>query len=563
VHTRAFLCFVWGLVLLRGVPVLEAGEPVHARHGMVVTVEPHATGVGLSVLQHGGNAIDAAVAVGFTLAVTHPSAGNLGGGGFMLIRLADGRTTFIDFRERAPARANRNMYLDATDRPTKDSDIGYRASGVPGTPRGLELAQREYGVKGWPELIQPAWQLASEGFVLSYGLAEQLKSKSNRDRLSQFADSKRIFLREGHCYEPGELFKQPELARTLKRLMKSGAKDFYEGETARLVAADMQVHGGLITLEDLRDYKAMERTPLTGSYRGYAIITAPPPSSGGIGILQILGMLELTGFEQAGAGSALATHYMAEAMRRYFADRSRYLGDPDFVSVPTSFLLDSKYIAGRRQTINPESATPSTAISPGSPSLHERLHTTHYSVVDAEGNAVSVTYTLNGNFGSGVTATGTGVLLNNEMDDFSAKPGAPNGDQMAYQGDANAIQARKTPLSSMSPTIVLRDGRLYAVLGSPGGPTIINTVIEVLVNLVDFKMNIADAVACPRFHHQWMPDRLQVERGFSPDTIERLKGRGHKVEVSSPQGEVAAIVVNAGWLEGAADPRTEGTANGY
>jgi len=325
----------------------------------------------------------------------------------------------------------------------------------------------------------------------------------------------------------------------------------------------MKANGGLITLEDLKEYRVIEREPLRGSYRGCTIITAPPPSSGGVGILQILGLLETTGFEKAGAGSALATHYMAEAMRRYFADRSRDLGDPDFFHVPVSSLLDPKYIATRRQTIDPERATSSAKISPGATVPSESPQTTHYSIVDAAGNAVSVTYTLNGSYGSGVTAAGTGVLLNNEMDDFSSKPGAQNQGELAYAGEANAIQPRKTPLSSMTPTIVVRDGKLYAVLGSPGGPTIINTVLEVLVNLIDFKMNVADAIDRPRFHHQWMPDRLQVERGFSPDTIERLKSRGHKVEVISHQGQVAAVVVKDGWLEGTADPRTEGTARGY
>ncbi len=540
---------------------LPAQEPVRARHAMVVTVEPNATEVGVQVLESGGNAVDAAVAVGFALAVTHPSAGNLGGGGFMLVRLANGQASFIDFRERAPSKAERDMYLGKDGKPTRDSDTGYRASGVPGTPRGLELAQRKYGVKTWTQVVQPAWRLASKGFILSYGLAHGLKL--NQERLNRFADSKRIFLRNGQLYEPGEVFRQPELARTLKRLMKMGARDFYEGQTAHLIAVDMHANGGLITLEDLRQYKALEREPLTGSYHGYSIITAPPPSSGGLGILQILGMLESTGFEKAGAGSALATHYMAEAMRRYFADRSRYLGDPDFVAVPSSSLLDPNYLRERRNTIDPEHATASSLISPGLPDVHESQNTTHYSVVDALGNGVSVTYTLNGSYGSGVTAAGTGVLLNNEMDDFSAKPGAPNQGQMSYAGEANSIQPRKTPLSSMAPTIVIKDGNLYAVLGSPGGPTIINTVLEVIVDLVDFKMNVAEAVAWPRFHHQWMPDRLQVERGFSPDTIERLKARGHSVELISHQGEVAAILVNHGWLEGAADPRTEGTAKGY
>jgi len=481
----------------------------------------------------------------------------------MLIRFADGRTMFIDFRERAPAQAGRDMYLDAEERPTKDSDLGYRASGVPGTVRGFELAQRKYGVKSWRELVQPAWRLAAKGFPVSYGLARSLSAKSNRERLDQFPDSRRIFLRNGQFYEPGELFKQPELARTLKRLMKHGARDFYEGETAGLIAADMQANGGLITMEDLKSYKAIERRPLTGSYCGCTIITAPPPSSGGIGVLQILGMIEPTGFEKTGAGSALATHYMAEAMRRYFADRSRYLGDPDFYPVPVSALLDPKYIASRRRTIDPEHATPSTEISPAALLPSESQQTTHYSVVDDKGNAVSVTYTLNGSYGSGVTAAGTGILLNNEMDDFSAKAGSPNQGQLAYAGEANAIQPGKTPLSSMTPTIVVRDGKLYAVLGSPGGPTIINTVVEVLVNLIDFKMNVADAVDQPRFHHQWMPDQLEVERGFSPDTIDRLKALGHRVKIVPHQGQVAAIVVKDGWLEGAVDPRTEGTAKGY
>ncbi|HEY5913759.1 MAG TPA: gamma-glutamyltransferase [Verrucomicrobiae bacterium] len=559
--TRRVFGAIAALWISTGFAPLTAHEPVRARQAMVVTVEPHATDVGVATLQSGGNAVDAAVAVGLALAVTHPSAGNLGGGGFMLIRLADGRTTFIDFRERAPGGAHRDMYLDTEGRPTKDSDVGYRASGVPGTPRGLEFAHRKYGGKPWAQLVKPAVQLASKGFPLSYSLARGLKA--NQDRLSLPSDSRRIFLRNGRLYEPGEILKQPELARTLRRLMKSGAKDFYEGETARLIAADMQAHGGLITLDDLRAYKVVERHPLTGTYRGYSIITAPPPSSGGVGILQMLGMLEPTDFEKAGAGSARTTHYLAEAMRRFFADRSRYLGDPDFYNVPTALLLDPKYIADRRQTIDPEKASPSTAISAGTLASHESRQTTHYSIVDAAGNAVAVTYTLNGGYGSGVTAAGTGVLLNNEMDDFSLKLGAPNLGQMAYESDANAISPRKTPLSSMTPTIVLRDGRLFAVLGTPGGPTIINTVLEVLVNLIDFKMNVTDAVDSPRFHHQWMPDQLEVERGFSPDTIERLKARGHNVKIMPRQGEVAAIVAASGWLEGAADPRTEGTARGY
>jgi gamma-glutamyltranspeptidase/glutathione hydrolase len=455
------------------------------------------------------------------------------------------------------------MYLDSHGQPTKDSDIGYRASGVPGTVRGLELAHRKYGRSAWGELLQPAVKLASKGFVISVGLAEQFKASQNR--LGAFVDSRRIFLRHGRLYRTGEILKQPELAVTLRRLLKDGANDFYEGTIAHLIAADMQAHGGMVSLEDLKNYRPIERSPLVGLYRGYTILTAPPPSSGGIGILQMLGMLESTGFEKAGAGSPVAIHYMTEAMRRFFADRSRYLGDPEFSSVPVSSLLDPKYIAMRRKSMAPGQATPGDEISPGTfmPAIYESSQTTHYSIVDQDGNAVAVTYTLNGNFGSGVTAKGTGILLNNEMDDFSAKPGSPNTGQMSYQGDANLIQPHKTPLSSMSPTIVLRDGRLFAVLGSPGGPTIINTVLEVLVNLIDFHMNIAQAVDAPRFHHQWMPDSLQVEPGFSPDTIERLKGFGHKIEQISRQGEVAAIVSEGGSLQGAADPRTEGKAVGY
>ena len=539
-----------------------ARQPVRARHGMVATREAHATDIGVAVLESGGNAIDAAVAVGFALAVTHPSAGNLGGGGFLLARFADGRTVFLDFRERAPAKASHDMYLGPDGKVTKDSVLGYRASGVPGTVRGLEMAHRKYGRKKWAELVDPAVQLADGGFPVSYGQARSLRSKDTNERLSQFPESKRIFLHDGRYYEAGDRLVQPELGRVLARIRDRGAKDFYEGETAQLLAADMKEHGGLITLDDLKNYRAIERQPLTGSYRGYAIVTAPPPSSGGVGILQMLGVLEGSGYEKSGFGSAATVHYMAETMRRYFADRSEYMGDPDFYHVPAAGLLSPRYIAGLRSTIDPEHATASASIHPGKPETHESSETTHYSIVDAEGNAVAVTYTLNNSYGSAVTATKLGFLLNNEMDDFAAKPGEPNLFDLV-QGEANAIQARKTPLSSMTPTIVLRDGKLYLVVGSPGGPTIINTVLGVLVNVIDFGMNVADAVDAPRLHHQWMPDVLRVERGFSPDTVALLKARGHTIEFENAQGEVAAILAHDGWLEGSADPRTEGTAKGY
>jgi gamma-glutamyltranspeptidase/glutathione hydrolase len=539
---------------------LSAAQPVRGRHGMVVTRETHATHVGLQVLESGGNAVDAAVAVGFALAVTHPSAGNIGGGGFMLVRMADGRTAFIDFRERAPGAAFRNMYLDATGKETDGSIVGYRASGVPGTVRGLEYASRKFGSKPWAELVHPAEELAAKGFPVSYEQARYFRESAGR--LGAFPESKRIFLRDGKFYEAGEIFAQPELARTLERIEKRGAADFYEGETARLLVRDMEEHGGLISAADLRDYKAIERKPLAGHYRGYEILTSPPPSSGGVGILEMLGILEGTGYEKGGAGSAEVVHYMAEAMRRYFADRAVHFGDPDFFHVPTSRLLAPDYIGRLRASIDPERATPSSQVHAGDFEAHESNETTHYSIADGQGNIALVTYTLNGGYGSKVTATGLGFLLNNEMDDFAAKPGSPNMFGLV-QGEANAIQPHKTPLSSMTPTLVLKDGKPFLGLGSPGGPTIINTVLETMVNVMDFHMNVQDAVNWPRFHHQWMPDTLRMEPGYSPDTIALLEKRGYTVKMLNSQGECAAILFADGWLEGAADPRTEGTAEGY
>jgi gamma-glutamyltranspeptidase/glutathione hydrolase len=537
-----------------------SAQPVRAKNGMVVSVEPHATEVGVRILQAGGNAVDAAVAVGLALAVTHPSAGNLGGGGFMLVRLADGRTAFLDFRERAPAAASRNMYLDANGKATGDSTVGYRASGVPGTVRGLELASQKFGKLPWAQLVRPAADLASKGYALSYGEANSLRGGGRG--MERFPESKRIFLRDGAYYEPGETLIQADLGRTLDRIARLGAKDFYEGETARLLAADMQEHGGLITPADLKNYKAIERQPLTGKYRGYDIITAPPPSSGGVGILQMLGVLEGTDFAKAGAGSATAVHYITETMRHFFADRSEHLGDPDFVKVPLTALLDPKYILKIRGSIDPEKATPSSQVHAAVFSGRESNETTHYSVADGQGNVVAVTYTLNGGYGSKVTATGLGFLLNNEMDDFAPKPGEANMYGL-IQGEFNAIQPGKTPLSSMVPTILMRDGKPFAVLGSPGGPTIINTVLEVAINMIDWNMNVQDAVNWPRFHHQWLPDELRMENGYSPDTIDLLTKRGYTVRRVGAQGECAAIRFNNGWLEGAADPRSAGTAGGY
>jgi gamma-glutamyltranspeptidase/glutathione hydrolase len=547
------------LLMAAAVPVWAA-HPVRAKHGMVVTVEPHATEVGVKVLESGGNAVDAAVAVGFALAVTHPGAGNLGGGGFMLLRMADGRTTFIDFRERAPLAATRDMYVDASGKATRESMIGYRASGVPGTVRGMEYAWQKFGSKNWNELVAPAAELASKGYAITDAEATSMQSAARG--LSAYPDSNRIFLRGGKYYEMDETFVQADLGRVLDRIARQGAKDFYEGETATILANDQKEHGGLITLEDLKQYKAIERKPLTGQYRGYDIVTAPPPSSGGVGILQMLGVLEGTDFAKAGAGSAKAVHYMTEAMRRFFADRSQNLGDPDFVKVPIVAMLNPDYILRIRAAIDPEKATPSSQVKGTVFTGHESEQTTHYTVADDKGNVVAVTYTLNDQFGNKITASGLGFLLNNEMGDFASQPGIADASGRIL-GEADAIAPRKTPLSSMTPTILLKDGKPFLALGSPGSQTIINTVLETIVNVIDWKMNVQEAVNWPRFHHAWMPDVLSMEPGYSPDTIALLQQWGYNVRVGQRQGDCDAILFSQGWLEGAADPRTGGLAKGY
>jgi gamma-glutamyltranspeptidase/glutathione hydrolase len=529
---------------------------------MAVAMEAQAADVGVAVLQKGGNAVDAAVAMGFAMAVTHPFAGNLGGGGFMLIRFADGRSTFIDFREQAPAKASRNMYLDAQGNLTKDSIEGWRSSGVPGTVRGFEMAVTKYGKHAWAENVAPAIGLA-RGFPLSYALAESLKS--SRD-LAKDPESKRIFQKNGAFFDVGETLAQPELAQTLARIARNGPSEFYEGETARRFADEMVKHGGIISLNDLRSYKAIERTPLQGKYRGnYTVMTAPPSSSGGIALLEMLGILEGTNYEKAGSGSASAIHYVAESMRRAYADRNEYVGDPDFVKVPIAGLLDPAYHAKLRASIDPERATPSATVKPGRPAGTESMETTHYSVVDSEGTAVAVTYTLNGGFGNGITVPGLGFLLNNEMDDFSSKPGSPNMFGLV-QGEANAIQPGKRPLSSMTPTIILKDGKFFMTAGAPGGSRISTAVLQVILNVIDFNMNVQDAIDAPRFHHQWQPDRLSLERGISPDTVALLKSRGYDVDYAPGVvlAQVAAIVSDGGWLQGGSDGRSAmGKAAGY
>jgi gamma-glutamyltranspeptidase/glutathione hydrolase len=529
---------------------------------MVVAMEAIATDVGVSVLKAGGNAVDAAVAVGFAMAVTHPFAGNIGGGGYMLVRMADGRAAFFDFRERAPEKATRNMYLDAKGELTKDSIEGWRSSGVPGTVRGFEMALAKFGKRKWAENMAPAVELASKGFPVSYAMAESLKGSKS---LVSSPESKRIFQKNGAFFDVGDTLVQPELAQTLERIAKNGPAEFYEGETATRFAAEMAKHGGIITVADLKAYKAIERTPLSGTYHGYTILTAPPSSSGGIALLEMLGILDGTGYEKEGAGSASSIHYLAESMRRAYADRNEYVGDPAFVKVPIAGLLDPAYLTRLRASIDPERATPSDQVRPGKPSGTEQMETTHYSVVDAEGNAVAVTYTLNGGYGNGITVPGLGFLLNNEMDDFSAKPGTPNMFGLV-QGEANAIAPGKRPLSSMTPTIVLKDNKLFMTAGAPGGSRISTAVAQVILNVIDFGMNVQDAVDAPRVHHQWQPDRLSLERGISPDTVALLKRRGYDVDYAPGVvlAQVAAIANDGGWLQGASDGRAAaGKAAGY
>ena len=543
-------------------------QQARAPHGMVVSAETLASNVGVQILKKGGNAVDAAVAVGLALAVTYPEAGNLGGGGFLLLRLADGRTTAIDFRETAPAKATRNMYLDRNGNPTAASRVGYRAVGVPGTVAGLALAQQRYGRLKWRDVVAPALSLAENGFPVTDYLARTLKySKA----LAGFAESRRVFQRRGRPYIEGELFRQPDLAATLRRLREKGPREFYEGQTAALIARDMTAHGGLITREDLRGYKPAERVPLRGTYRGYDILTMPPPSSGGICLLEMLNILEPHDIKTLGYGSSDADHLLVESMRRAFADRAELIGDPAFVKTPARGLSSKAYAATRARTIDPSHATPSKEVGVGNPAPYESQQTTHYSVVDAMGNAVSCTYTLNNSFGSGVTATGTSILLNNEMDDFAAKPGTANGFGLV-QGERNAITPGKRPLSSMTPTILTKNGKLFLVIGSPGGPTIITTVLQVIVNVIDHGMSLPRAIAAGRIHHQWLPDSIDTEEFTVPkDVRTALESRGHTFnskggfQGGKRWGNAMGILIEpeTGTRIGAADPRGIGAVEGY
>jgi gamma-glutamyltranspeptidase/glutathione hydrolase len=553
-------------------PLGGAVHPAHAPHAMVASVHELASRAGVEMMQAGGNAVDAAVATGFALAVVRPQAGNLGGGGFMLIRMADGAVRFIDYREKAPAAATAGMYLDAHGNVIENASLlGYKAIAVPGSVAGMVYASRKYGKLPLARVMNPAIKLAREGYPLTWEDASDLRDK----RLAGFPVSRRIFQRDGNYYKAGEILRQPELASTLERIAKDPGA-FYRGVMARQLAGFMQENGGLITVGDLADYEVKEREAVRGTYRGYEIISAPPPSSGGIALIEILNILE--GYDLAKYGrSARAMHLTLEAFRRAFFDRAELLGDPDFSKIPVAPLIDKKYARDWRDSIDPDHASPSKELRrPASFSQLEQYaqvhrigarepeHTTHYSVIDPAGNAVAVTTTLNESFGSGVTVEGLGFLLNDEMDDFTTKPGVPNTYGLV-QGPANAIGPGKRPLSAMTPTIVLKDGKLFLVLGSPGGPRIITTVANILMGVVDYGMNLQEAVNALRFHHQWLPDEVYLERGDSPDTAALLKQVGHRVVTEDywSDGECVAIDLKTGERLGASDIRNNGKAVGY
>ncbi|MFC4160766.1 gamma-glutamyltransferase [Chitinimonas lacunae] len=538
-------------------------QAVRARHGMVASEQKLATEIGVAILRRGGNAIDAAVAVGFAQAVVLPAAGNIGGGGFMVIHEArTGRNIALDFREMAPGRASRDMYLDERGEvvPKRSTDT-HLAVGVPGTVAGLIHALNKYGSLKLPEVMAPAIELARKGFVVSEHLATQLAA--NRDHLGRWPATKKIFFKGDRPLQAGEKLVQEDLADSLELIAQRGASAFYSGPIAEKIAAEMSRHGGLINLDDLKRYRVMEREPVTGDYRGYQIVSMPPPSSGGTHIVQLLNMLSHYPLREYGAGSAQTIHIQAEAMKLAYADRSEYLGDPDFSKVPVKGLTSPAYAAELVKQIDPAKARPSAEIKPGRPQPYEGDQTTHYSVADGQGNVASTTYTLNLNFGSGIVAAGTGILLNNEMDDFSAKPGVPNAFGL-IGGDANAVAPYKRPLSSMSPTIVLKNGKPWLVTGSPGGSRIITTTLQTIIDAIDFDMNPAQAAITPRIHHQWLPDELWVERGISPDTVRLLREKGHKVVPKRSFGVTQTIRIDANGFLGYADPRSpDGVAAGY
>lgn len=553
----------WLLLFLVPTLVWTANPaPVEGSNGMVSSRSMIASQVGVEIMKMGGNAIDAAVATGFALAVTYPSAGNLGGGGFMVIRLADGTVLSLDFRETAPAAANRDMYLDDQKNVVKDlSTLSHKAIGVPGSVDGLLAALEKYGSLDRRKILAPAIKLAREGFPLSADLARQFKGRHRF--MKKHPASMAVFSKAGEAYKAGDLWRQPDLAATLERIAQQGRDGFYKGKTADLIVAEMERAQGLISHKDLANYRSVWRDPLKGQYKGHTIWSMPPPSSGGVLLIQMLNMLQPYDLKEMGWGSAAAIHLMVEAQKRAYADRASHLGDPDFYEVPLTKLTDPDYARKRFADVSLDKASPSEAIGAGQ--FTESMETTHYSVVDGKGNAVACTTTLNWGYGSQIVVTGAGFLLNNEMDDFSVKPGEPNTYNL-LGGVANEIQPGKRMLSSMTPTIVTKDGELLLVTGSPGGSTIINTVLQVIINVVDHEMSVEDAVGIGRFHHQWFPDQVRYERfAISPDTLAILTQKGHRDlrEISYQMGDANTILIEKGKILGMSDPRNQGGSAGF
>lgn len=538
----------------------ERMHPVQGSQGMVVTSHFLATTTAQNVLKNGGNAIDAAVTAAFSLAVTQPRSGNIGGGGFMLISLGkenlknEDEVVAIDYREKAPAAASVDMFLNDEGNVDKQlSRFSHKSAGVPGTVAGLALALEKYGTISLKQAMAPAIELAEQGFIVTPRFSNGLKAREKN--LKKNNASKMTFYKpDGSYYEPGDTFIQKDLAATLRRISNQGVNEFYQGKTAELLVSEMQKNGGLITMQDMKNYQPVIRRPVYGTYRGYDIYSMPAPSSGGVHVVQILNILEGYPIADYGHNSAKTIHIMAEAMKRAYADRSRYLGDEDFVDVPVKGLISKAYAKSIREAIDQEAATASTTILPGEPGAYESNETTHFSIVDQFGNAVANTYTINFSYGSGIMVSGTGFLLNNEMDDFSAKPGTAN----AYGligGVANKIEPDKRMLSSMSPTIVKHAGNNFLVTGSPGGSRIITTTLQVIMNVIDHGLNIQSAVSAPRIHHQWLPDELRIEEGISLDTIDKLEQMGHEIKQKSAMGAIQSILVKEGMMYGAADPR--------
>lgn len=543
---------------------MATAQPVWAKHGMVASQETLASRTGVEILKQGGNAVDAAVAVAFSLAVTLPRAGNIGGGGFMLVHIAkENKTIAIDYREMAPSKAKKNIFLDENgDAVEKLSREHGLAVGVPGTVMGMSLALEKYGTMTLAQVTAPAIKMAQEGISITPDLAQSLAGLKRR--MAQWPTTAAIFYKaDGSDYQVDDILKQPELAHSLSLIAEKGTKGFYEGETATKLINAVKEAGGIMTLDDLKNYKVVEREPVRGEYRGYEVVSMPPPSSGGVHIIEMLNVLQQFPIDKLGHNTAQTIHLMAETMKYAYSDRSEYLGDPDFYKVPIKALTSKDYAQKIASQIAINKATPSAEIKPGKLAPYESDQTTHFSVVDKWGNAVSNTYTLNFSYGSGLVAKGTGILLNNEMDDFSAKPGVPNGYGLVG-GDANAVEGNKRPLSSMSPTIVMKDGKPFLVTGSPGGSRIITTTLQIIMNVIDHGLNIAEASNAARVHHQWQPDELRVESSFNRDTISLLEAKGHKVKVQSAMGSTQSIMVTEQGIFGASDPRHSGSeAIGY